>query len=318
MEADTGRVLYAQNADQRRSIASVTQLMTALVAVERAGDLDEVVRVDPAAAGVEGSSIYLSAGEELPLRHLLYGLLLNSGNDAAVAIAIHCAGDVDTFVAWMNEKAAQLGMADSHFENPNGLDQEGHYSTAFDLTLLAREVLKDPVLSQMAATRSITLGTRTLVNHNKLLWRYEGCVGLKTGYTTQAGRTLVSAARRGETTLIAVTLRDGNDWADHAELFDYGFSTYRSHLLARDGKDLGAVPVSGSLVPAVRVVTGGGARYPLAQNEQVTAKLELPRRLAAPILAGQTVGALKFYLGGTVIGEIPLVALNAAPKHLKR
>lgn len=318
MEAETGRVLYAQNEQEACPIASITKLMTALVAAEHAGDLEQSVTVDPAAVGVEGSSIYLRAGEVLPLRHLLYGLLLQSGNDAAVAIAIHCAGDVNVFADWMNEKAAALGMTRSHFENPNGLDSEGHYSCALDMALLARAVLANPDLAEIAATKSITLGTRTFVNHNKLLWRYGGCVGLKTGFTKKAGRTLVSAARRGETTLIAVTLNDGDDWADHAGLFDYGFAHCHSHLLCRPGKVLGHVAVEGSLIPAVAVVTAEEIRYPLVDTEQVTARLDLPAALSAPVAAGDTVGSLIFYCNGAELGRTPLLAAQAAPDDRRR
>ena len=221
IDGESGRVLYAQNAEEERPIASITKLMTALVAVESHPDLSEVVTIRPEWTGVEGSSMYLKAGEELTLEALLYGLLLASGNDAAVAIAGFCAGDVDTFVAWMNDKAAELGMEHTHFENPNGLNDEGHYSTAADMAALARVVMEHEALAKIVGTRSITVAGRTLTNHNKLLWRYEGCTGLKTGYTDRAGRTLVSCAERDGQRLIAVTLNDPNDWADHAALFDY-------------------------------------------------------------------------------------------------
>lgn len=317
MEADTGRVLYAQEELEHRSIASTTKLMTALVAVEHCPDLDEIVTVDPAAVGVEGSSLYLTAGEQLPLEHLLYGLLLQSGNDAAVAIAIHTAGDVDTFVDWMNQKAQDLGMTNSHFENPNGLEQEGHYSCAYDLALLGRAVLANPQLAPITATASITLGTRTFVNHNKLLRRYEGCVGLKTGFTKKAGRTLVSAARRGATTLVAVTLNDGADWADHTALLDYGFGLCHSHLLARGGKTAGVVRVEGSIVPAVAVRVNKDVRYPLLEGENVTARWDLPRQVKAPVRAAQTLGSLTFYLNGQEICKAELVAAVAVPRNLR-
>lgn len=313
MDADSGKVLYAQNDREERSIASITKLMTALVAVERGGELDAVVKVDPSAVGVEGSSMYLAHGEELPLRELLYGLLLRSGNDAAVAIAIHCAGDVDTFVGWMNDRAKSLGMTHSHFENPNGLEGKAHYSCAYDMALLARAVLAQPDLAEMASTRSITLGARTLVNHNKLLWRYEGCIGLKTGYTKKAGRTLVSAARRDGTTLIAVTLNDGNDWADHTALLDYGFAHWRSYLLARPAKTVALLPVAGSLTPFVAIVTAQSVRYPLQSGQVVTARVTLPQRLEAPVRQGETVGQLTYYLDGVEIGRTDLLAAAQIP-----
>lgn len=313
MDADSGRVLYGQNAHDPRPIASITKLMTALVAAERADDLDATVTVAPQAAGVEGSSIYLKAGEQLSLRDLLYGLMLHSGNDAAVAIAIHCAGDVETFVSWMNRRAAELGMEHSHFMNPNGLDEEGHYSSAYDMALLAQEVLKKPDLAEIVGTKTAVRGERSLVNHNKLLWRYEGCVGLKTGYTQSAGRTLVSAATREETTLICVTLRDPNDWADHASLLDYGFANYQSRLLASPGKTLARLPVSGSLARAVPVVTASTVRACLTDSESVTAQLKLPDRLEAPVEQGDVLGSLTFSLNGQEIGKTDLIAAQTAP-----
>lgn len=314
MDAGSGRVVYAQNCHEERSIASITKLMTALVAAEHSSDLDEMVAVDPQAVGTEGSSMYLAYGEELPLRHLLYGLLLRSGNDAAVAIAIHCAGDVETFAGWMNDKAAELGLQHSHFANPNGLEAEGHYSSAYDMALIARAVLAVPALAEIVATKSITLGERYLENHNKLLSRYEGCVGLKTGFTKAAGRTLVSAAQRMGTTFIAVTLHDPNDWEDHAALLDYAFDNYHSHLLARGGKALAMVAVEGSLARAVPVVTASEVRYPLADDETPTARIRLPARLKAPVKQGEVVGALIYTLEGKEIGRADLVAAATAPQ----
>ena len=279
IDGESGRVLYAQNAEEERPIASITKLMTALVAVESHPDLSEVVTIRPEWTGVEGSSMYLKAGEELTLEALLYGLLLASGNDAAVAIAGFCAGDVDTFVAWMNDKAAELGMEHTHFENPNGLNDEGHYSTAADMAALARVVMEHEALAKIVGTRSITVAGRTLTNHNKLLWRYEGCTGLKTGYTDRAGRTLVSCAERDGQRLIAVTLNDPNDWADHAALFDYGFAHYRSAMLALANRTFRMLPVTGSLNRFVPVYTAADVYYPLTEGELVKARVELPERV---------------------------------------
>ena len=189
MEAESGRVLYEQDADRPRLIASVTKLMTALVALESGHPLEEKVVIREEDTRTEGSSLYLRPGEELRLETLLYGLLLQSGNDAALAVARHCGGTVENFVAQMNLRAARLGMEHSRFANPSGLNAEGHCSTARDLALLARACLKNETLAAIAATRSVTLEGRSFVNHNKLLWRYEGCVGLKTGYTEKAGLT---------------------------------------------------------------------------------------------------------------------------------
>lgn len=221
MDVDSGRVLYEQNADAKMLIASTTKILTALVAI-REGDLNDVVTVSREAAYTEGSSMYLKVGEKLTLETLLYGLLLCSGNDAALALT-ECAGGLTPFVALMNEKASALGMAHTSFANPNGLDADGHYSTARDMAVLAAAAVENPTFRRICSSRSVTIGQRTMENHNRLLRQVEGCVGLKTGYTQAAGRTLVSCTERDGCRLVAVTLQDGNDWADHAALYDYGF-----------------------------------------------------------------------------------------------
>ena len=181
VDAESGRVLMEKNADEERAIASITKLMTALVAVESTSDLERTVTIEKEWTLAEGSSMYLREGEELTLRELLYGLLLVSGNDAALAIAGFCAGDTDTFVEWMNLRAQELGMEHTHFVNPNGLPAEGHYSTAADMAKLAIVVMEQPGLAEIVGTKSVTMAGRIMTNHNKLLWRYEGCVGMKTG-----------------------------------------------------------------------------------------------------------------------------------------
>ena len=220
MDADMGQVLYEKNGDRQMLIASTTKIMTALVVLEHAAP-DDVITVTPDHMA-EGSSMYLRAGETVRVEELLYGLLLCSGNDAALAVT-ECAGGLEPFVALMNEKAAALGMADTHFANPNGLDDEEHYSTARDMAQLARAAVNEPTLLRMASTRQASIGGRTLTNHNKLLGRMEGCLGLKTGYTKAAGRTLVSCAEKDGRRLVAVTLRDGDDWNDHEALYRWGF-----------------------------------------------------------------------------------------------
>ena len=220
MDADMGQVLYEKNGDRQMLIASTTKIMTALVVLEHAAP-DDVITVTPDHMA-EGSSMYLRAGETVRVEELLYGLLLCSGNDAALALT-ECAGGLTPFVAMMNEKAAALGMAHTSFANPNGLDAEGHYSTARDMAVLAAAAMEDPTFRRICSSRSVTIGQRTMENHNRLLRQVEGCVGLKTGYTRAAGRTLVSCTERDGCRLVAVTLQDGNDWADHAALYDYGF-----------------------------------------------------------------------------------------------
>jgi len=317
MDADSGRVLYEKDAHSRRLIASTTKLMTALVAIESTPHLDKVITVKPEYQA-EGSSMYLKVGEELTLKELLYGLLLVSGNDAALAIAGGCAGEVETFVGWMNEWAGELGMADSHFANPNGLDDEEHYSTAYDMALLARAVLKNETLREMVATRSVTAAGRSLTNHNKLLWRYEGCTGMKTGYTEAAGRTLVSCAIRNGQTLICVTLKDRDDWDDHAALLDYGFENWPTHPLAREGKVFRTLPVTGSLLPQVGVETAADVAYPLGISERVQARITLPKTVKAPLQKGTIAGKLTFLVGEEEVGETYLLYTADVPADLPR
>ena len=237
MDADSGRLLYEKNGEKRMLIASTTKLMTALVALEQGGLQQEITVTGGHMA--EGSSMYLRPGEKLTLETLLYGLLLSSGNDAALAVT-ECMGGAVPFVARMNEKAAELGMENTHFANPNGLDDEAHYSTAEDMAKLAAAAMDDPVLRRVASTKTARIGGRTLTNHNKLLSRVEGCVGLKTGYTRAAGRTLVSCAERDGVRLVAVTLQDGDDWNDHASLYEQGFRVLRPVKAVERGLHLAA------------------------------------------------------------------------------
>ena len=312
MDAESGRVLYARDAHHPRLIASTTKLLTALVAAEQAADLDETVTVKGEWLGSEGSSIYLRAGEEITLRGLLYGLLLQSGNDAAMAVACHIAGSEADFVALMNQKAEELGMKNSSFANPSGLNDDDHYSTAYDLALLARACLNNRTVAEICATQAVTVGTRTFINHNKLLSRYEGCVGMKTGYTEKAGRTLVSAATRDGQTLICVTLNDGDDWNDHMKLLDYGFATFPRQVLCRAGEVYGWVAAEGSLIPAVAAETQGELGYPLTEAEKPVMEVELLQSAPAPLAPGVQLGELRWRLDGEVVARMPLVSRSGA------
>ena len=317
MEAGSGRVLYEKNAHDRRLIASTTKLMTALVALESGVELSREITISPMGVGGSGSPSSLGGGEKLTLETLLYGMLLHSGNDAALAVAEVCAGSEEAFAAGMNRKAAELGMKDSHFTNPSGLNDEEHYSTAYDLALLARACLENETVGKIVATKSISLGERTFTNHNKLLWRYEGCIGLKTGYTEKAGRTLVSAAEREGMTLICVTLSDPNDWADHAALFDQGFAALEGRTLVYPGERMGWMPVEGGLVPLCPLVAGERLYVPLKAGEEPEVEV-LPDRdaLAAPCPEGQQVGEIRCLLNGEELGRVPLVTGRAVPCDL--
>ena len=214
IDGRTGQTLYEKNADRRALIASTTKIMTGLLVCE-AGEADRRVTVPAAAVGLEGSSMYLKRDETLTRRDLLYGMMLHSGNEQA-------------FVRQMNLRAQALGLRQTHFANPHGLDSGENYSSSRDLAMLAQAALQNQQFRTVVGTKTITCAGRTLTNHNKLLWRYDGCIGVKTGYTRHAGRILVSAAERGESQLIAVTLADPDDWRDHAALLDYGFAVLAS------------------------------------------------------------------------------------------
>lgn len=307
LDAESGRILYAQNENEERAIASITKLMTALVAAEYIDDLSQTISIRREWTGIEGTSLYLKAGEKITLETLLYGLLLHSGNDAAVALAAHCAGDVETFVGWMNQRAKDLGMTGTHFSDPNGLGDEDHYSTALDMARLGAACLENPVVSKVVATKSITMGGRSFTNHNKLLWQYEGCTGMKTGYTRQAGRTLVSSAEREGQKLICVTLSDGNDWEDHKALLDYGFETYPRQVLAEGGETLRWMTVEESLLRQVPVVARETVAYPLKEGEEVTTEIDLPETVQAPVTQGEIAGTVTFYKGERQVGQTYLI-----------
>jgi len=307
VDAASGRVLYGKAEQEKRPIASITKLMTALVVTESAESLGQIVEIEPTWTGIEGTSIYLKAGERLTLEALLYGLLLNSGNDAAVALACACAGDVATFVDWMNQRAKSLGMSNTQFSSPSGLDDEGNWSTAADMAKLAVACMENPQVAQIVGTKAVSLGGRQFSNHNKLLWQYEGCIGMKTGYTRAAGRTLVSCAERGGQRLIAVTLNAPDDWVDHTVLLDYGFSDWTAVALCEADKIYTRLPVEGSLVRFVPVYTAESLTYPLGSAEEVTSEVVLPKRVKAPVQKGAVAGKIVFFLQEEIVGECYLL-----------
>lgn len=309
IEAQSGRVLYEQKADEERLIASITKIMTALVALEH-GDINEVYTVT-AQDMAEGSSMYLKPGEELTLEELLYGLLLASGNDAALAVA-HCvSNDAESFVALMNDTAHELGMEHSSFANPNGLDAEGHYSSAYDMAILTAHALTNETFRRIVSTSSITIGDRYLKNHNKLLDICDGCVGVKTGFTKAAGRTLVTAAQRQGMTLICVTLNDGNDWNDHTNLFDYGFSTYSLSTPVAAGQILADIPVRCGTLNCLKLAADRDISFPVKEGEKLSLRIRVPTSVPAPIFPGQAVGTVSVLLDGAEVMTVDLVAVEA-------
>ena len=315
MEAGAGRILWSQNGEERLPMASTTKIMTALLTLEQPG-LDEMFTVNAQAIRVEGTSMGLTEGSQATLRTLAAGMLLASGNDAANAAAVRVAGTQADFVMMMNRRAAQLGMKDTNFETPSGLDGQSHYSTAADMALLARAALENPDFRSLCSQTSLKLCygnppyDRWLANHNRLLKEYPGCIGLKTGFTKKAGRCLVSAAEREGVTLICVTLSDPNDWRDHTALLDWGFSRVRRTELPGPW----TVAVTGGEGESVTVSPGESPAVCVLEEElpRITWSVELPPFLYAPVEPGQPVGTARCLLDGREYAAIPLIAENAA------
>lgn len=305
MHADSGRVLYEKNADEHMLIASTTKIMTAIVVLEHC-ELDDLVEVDSRSAGIEGSSMYLKAGESYTVEDLLYGLLLVSGNDAASALALHVADSMEEFAELMNAKAAELGMTESSFKNAHGLDEEGHYSTARDMAKLAAYCMGNEDFARIAGTVSHIVGEQTLVNHNRLLREYDGCLGLKTGYTMAAGRTLVTCAERDGARYVCVTLNDPDDWDDHKALYDWAFANYSFAEVIPAGLSYEVPLISGAEMTAPAETEG--AAYALIQNgESYDMELELPAFAFAPISEGERAGRAVACSDGQEIASVRIV-----------
>ncbi len=322
-EPETDSFLLRKNADLRLPMASTTKIMTALVAI-REGDPDRVVTVDPRAVGVEGSSLYLEAGERLTMRELLYGLLLRSANDAAEAIAYELCGGIEQFAERMNDLAAGIGAADTHFENPHGLDAEEHFTTAGDLARIAACALEEPLFREIVSTKQIRIENgdhlvRLLKNHNKMLSLYDGCIGVKTGYTKRSGRCLVSAAEKEGLRMIAVTLDAPDDWSDHAALLDLGYSKLHKYALADAGDFRYEIPVTGG--DAEKVILENREPFSVIADKSdhlFTNDVHLSRYFSAPIAEGERLGEVVFYQDGREIGRIPLYAQNAVNEPKKK
>ena len=306
LDGQTGRAIYEKQADKQGLIASTTKIMTALVVCEQVNVLDRV-RIPKQAVGIEGSSMYLKEGEVLTVQELLYGLMLHSGNDAAVALAIYCGGTIEGFAELMNDKAHRLGLRNTHFVNPNGLDSPGHYSTARDMAVLSAYAMENPIFYQTVSTKTVTAGGRTLRNHNKLLWMLDGADGVKTGFTKKAGRILVSSCTRQGRRLICVTMNDGNDWQDHISLMETGFANYTVQQIVKKGDCVGSVPIISGEDTSVTLIATEDFSYSLAQGEELEIVLSKPGFAYAPVAQGQEAGFAYICLNGKSVGQIPIV-----------
>ncbi len=319
INADTGGVLYAKNEYEIRAIASTTKIMTALLAIE-SGDLDRKFVADSEAIKVEGTSMGLREGDIVTRRALLYGLILPSGNDAANALAVSVSGSMSAFVAEMNAKAEALGLEDTHFSNPSGLDEGYQTCTAYDLAMLTREAMKYPLFREICACEEAETEfgnppeMRTLYNSNKLLAEYDGCIGVKTGFTDNARRCLVSAAEKDGCTLIAVTLNAPDDWDDHKKLLDYCFEMTESFSVEYSGN----IPVVNGERESVPLVCAEKITLGLTQDEKNNIKSEVILRnfLYAGFGVGEKAGRLRISLDGDILAEADIITSEAcAPKR---
>jgi D-alanyl-D-alanine carboxypeptidase (penicillin-binding protein 5/6) len=310
MDVDSGRVLLSQNKNEQLAMASTTKIMTAIVAIEESKNLDELVKINDKAVGIEGTSIYLQKGETMSLRELLYGLMLASGNDASLAIAYHIGeGNLETFIEKMNQKAKEIGADNTQFVNPHGLDAKGHYTSAYDLALITAYAHKNDDYRQIAGTKRMQITStpdghnRFLLNKQRLLKSYEWAVGGKTGFTDNAGRCSVAVSEKDGLRLVTVVLNAPNMFEDSIRAFDVAYNTYKKTELLKPYQFIDSLPVSDNRVELVKLYTEKGFSYPLKHGERanITIEKELPEVLTPPLKKEEPVGKLNIYLGKDLI-----------------
>lgn len=313
MCADTGEVLFSQNGKMRHSMASTTKIMTALLTLE-AGEPNRIIKVTQKMTAVEGTSMGLLPGDSVTLYGLACGMLLSSGNDAANTSAIALAGSEENFADQMNARAAAIGMNDTNFVTPSGLDDEAHYSTAYDMALLGCEAIRNPQFLNICQSKSMVVYygnppyRRVLSNHNRLLKLYAPCIGIKTGFTKKSGRCLVSAARRDGVTLVAVTLHAYDDWNDHMTMYEYGFSAVQSVPLDASLVDV-SLPVTGGIQPSVQIEFAATPCAVYDPNDgTVQRALYLKPFVYAPVQSGELVGKAVYTQAGRILCTADLVA----------
>lgn len=318
LEMSTGRVLYSKNMDEKLKMASTTKIVTAFTVIKHCKNLDEPFKISDKAIGIEGTSIYLKGGEVLTARELLYGLMLRSGNDASVALALHCADSIEDFAEMMNQTAQECGATNSHFVNPHGLDADEHYTTAHDLALITARALQNKTFAEIVATKNIKIsggetGTRYLVNKNRLLNSLDGCVGVKTGFTKGAGRCLVSAVKRGNMTAVCVVLNCGPMFEESADLLNSAFVNYENVDLLEPYHYICSINVENGEKNKVRVYSPQGYKYPLTneEKEKVTIDYDLPNSLTAPLKAETKVGTARVYVGEKLMFETDVLTMEA-------
>lgn len=324
IDVKNGQIVFEKNPHERMYPASTTKILTAIIALENA-KLDDVVIVPVAACNVEGSSTGLQEGERITLEDLLYALMLNSGNDTAIAIAEHIGGSVDNFLVMMNKKAADLGAKNSNFKNPNGLPDPEHYSTAYDLALISRHAMQNKDFRKIVSTRTKIITREIpdaqvyLDNSNKLLWRYDGALGVKTGYTNLARQCLVAAASKEDREFLAVVLKsEGSIWADATKLLDYGFNNFENVALTATGTVVADAPVRYGTPEVVPAQTAGYLTYNFSKNnlQGIRRELLLQENITAPVKAGAKIGEMAFYSGELELGRVDLLAQHEVKRKI--
>jgi len=325
INGNNGQTLFAKDPYKRMYPASTTKTLTAIIALENS-NLTDLVTVPSEACNIEGSAIGLHEGEKITMEDLLYALMLNSGNDVAVAIAHYVGGSVNGFVDLMNKKAAQLGTVDSHFNNPNGLPDPNHYSTAYDLAIITRYAMQNPEFRKIVGTKTKNIERENpeaqtyLLNHNKMLWQYEGAVGVKTGYTDAAGQCLIAAAFRQNRELIAVVLnsKGSSIWDDAKVLLDYGFIEFNTVSITDTAEYVTDAPVKYGVSSTVPVITGHSLTidFPWNKPVEIRREVKIKEEISAPVEAGEKLGELVFFNGKQEIGRVDLVSQRAVQKKL--
>lgn len=320
---NTKTFLYRDNSEIKLPMASTTKIVTALIAIETL-DPDEIIKVPKDATGIEGSSIYLKEGDKISVSDLIYSVLLQSANDAATVLALRISGDVNSFADKMNERVSSLGLSNTHFENPHGLDSSQHYTTAYDLALIASEALNNEQFRKITSTYKHTFKigdeTRTIVNHNKLIKLYDGCIGVKTGFTKKCGRCLVSAASRNGITLVAVTLNDPDDWNDHIKMLNYGFDILETVKIDSIVDMPNTIPTISKDHPTIPIELRQNeiVKY---KDEQMECSIDLPQYIAKNIKAGEKIGTLTVKLNDRtelidIISKIDVTIKNSKRRFL--
>lgn len=315
-QPDLNRVLYSENMEQKLPMASTTKIATAITVIENC-NLDETVTVSEEASLTEGSSIWLEKGERMSVEDLLYGLMLSSGNDAAVALCQHLENKGVNFIELMNNIAKKSGAYNTNFENPNGLDSENHYTTAYDLARITAYAMKNDTFRKIVSTKKKSISwenskyNRVLNNHNKLLKMYKWCTGVKTGYTKKDGRCLVSSAMKNGNELIAVTLNDPDDWNDHINMLNYGFDQLTENFTIKDDVKFDKIKVNYGKKEKIGVKYKNSISFNIKHDDEITTETVV-MRVIAPVKVGEKVGFTRVYINGVESAEVDIVARESS------